>query len=74
MAPMIYQGFLLCRVYKLKSNFSDMTPRIKTMLHLSDHTVKPIILYGNEIWGDAVLKNNFEVKKILQIYDQFDCQ
>jgi len=51
-----------------------MTPRIKTMLHLFDHTVKPIILYGSEIWGDAVLKNNFEVNKIIQIYDQFDCQ
>jgi hypothetical protein len=36
--------------------------------------VKPIILYGSEMWGDAVLKNNFEVNKIIQIYDKFDCQ
>ena len=26
------------------------------------------------MWGDVVLKNNFEVNKIIQIYDQFDCQ
>ena len=26
------------------------------------------------MWGDAVLKNNFEVNKIIQIYDKFDCQ
>ena len=44
------------------------------MLHLFDHTVKLIILYGSEMWGDVVLKNNFEVNKIIQIYDQFDCQ
>jgi hypothetical protein len=51
-----------------------MAPGIKTMLHLFDHTaIKPIILYGSEMWGDAVLKNNFEVNKIIQIYDQFDC-
>jgi len=43
-----------------------MAPGIKTMLHLFDHIVKPIILYGSEMWGDAVLKNNFEVNKIIQ--------
>ena len=26
------------------------------------------------MWGDVVLKNNFEGNKIIQIYDQFDCQ
>jgi len=41
-----------------------MAPGIKTMLHLFDHTVKPIILYGSEMWGDAVLKNKFEVNNI----------
>ena len=60
-------------MFKLKSSFSDMAPGIKTMLHLFDHSVKPITLHGSEMWGDAVLKNKFEVNKIIQIYDQFDC-
>ena len=61
-------------MFKLKSNVSDMAPGIKTMLHLFDHTVKPIVLYRSEMWGDVVLENNFEVNKIIKIYDQFVCQ
>ena len=29
----------------------DSTIDIKTILHIFDHTIKPIILYGSEIWG-----------------------
>ena len=31
-------------------------PSAKTMLHLFDHLVKPIILYGCEIWGPCNIK------------------
>jgi hypothetical protein len=25
-------------------------PKIKTLLHVFDHTVKPILTYGSEVW------------------------
>ena len=25
--------------------------KIKTLLHIFDHTVKPILTYGSEVWG-----------------------
>ena len=28
-----------------------MNPKINTALHVYDHTIKPILLYGSEIWG-----------------------
>lgn len=50
-------------IFKLNSNFSDMAPGIKTIIHLFDHTVKPIILYGSEMWGDATLKINLKLTR-----------
>jgi hypothetical protein len=38
----------------LKSSYKlsrCLAASIKTNLHLFDHTIKPIILYGSEIWG-----------------------
>jgi hypothetical protein len=26
-------------------------PEVKTSIHVVDHTIKPILLYGCEIWG-----------------------
>jgi hypothetical protein len=37
--------------FKLIKSFGDLTPSVKTCLHLFNHTVKPILLYGSEIWG-----------------------
>jgi len=31
--------------------FSITYPNIKNCLHVFDHTIKPILLYGSEIWG-----------------------
>lgn len=28
-----------------------MNPDIKTTIHIFDHTIKPILMYGAEIWG-----------------------
>jgi hypothetical protein len=30
---------------------SSTNPSIDTFLHLYDHTIKPILTYGSEIWG-----------------------
>ena len=36
---------------KQKSIFGDLSPNMDTSLHIFDHRVKPILLYGSEIWG-----------------------
>ena len=37
--------------FKLEKKLSSCNPSVNTMLHLFDHTIKPIALYGCEIWG-----------------------
>jgi len=37
--------------YKLRTSFCDSLPKISTFLHIFDHTIQPILLYGSEIWG-----------------------
>ena len=37
-------------LYSLKRNILSLNPSIYTSLHIFDHTVKPILLYGSEIW------------------------
>lgn len=40
--------------YKLRFDFLSLNPSIKTSLHIFDHTLKPILLYNSEIWGNIV--------------------
>ena len=37
--------------YKLRTSFSDSLPQVSIFLHIFDHTIQPILLYGSEIWG-----------------------
>ena len=37
--------------FKLKSMFGDLCPNVNTSLHIFDHTVKPVLLYGCDVWG-----------------------
>ena len=37
--------------FKLTKLTTTGDPSIKTSLHLYDHLIKPIVLYGSEIWG-----------------------
>ena len=39
-------------LFKLKKCFSGHKPKIKTLIHVFDHTVKSVLMYGSEIWGD----------------------
>jgi hypothetical protein len=41
--------------FKLIKSFGDLIPSVKTGLHLFNHTIKPILLYGCEIWGQFSL-------------------
>ena len=43
--------------FKLKKCFEHHKPKVKTILHVFDHTVKPVLLYGSEIWGIFYEKN-----------------
>ena len=37
--------------FKLTKLLTSGEPSIKTSFHLYDHLIKPIVLYGSEIWG-----------------------
>ena len=37
--------------FKFLKCFEGHKPKIKTLIHVFDHTVKPVLLYGSEIWG-----------------------
>ena len=64
--------------FKLISIFGDLSPDIDTSLHIFDHTVKPILLYGSEIWGlcspsSTALKNETEFK-LEKAYSNYECE
>ena len=40
-------------MYKVQSLFKYAKPNFVTSLHIFDHIVRPILLYGAEIWGDS---------------------
>ena len=44
-------------LFKVKKCFQGHSPKIKTILHIFDHTIKPILLYGSEIWGSFPAQN-----------------
>ena len=37
--------------FKLRKTFSVESPKPSTLLHIYNHTIRPILLYGSEIWG-----------------------
>ena len=37
--------------FKLRKDFFSFNPNIPVSLHVFDHTIKPILMYGSEIWG-----------------------
>lgn len=43
-------------LYSLKRNILSLNPSIHTSLHIFDHTIKPILLYGSEIWACTLSK------------------
>jgi hypothetical protein len=54
--------------FKLCRDMKSATPSIKTFLHLFDHCIKPIALYGCENWG---VINITQKRKELNLYDNF---
>lgn len=63
--------------FKLCKDFLQLNPDIKISLHVFDHTIKPILLYGSEIWGTfspftAKLRSN--IVSIEKIYSKLLCE
>ena len=48
--------------FKVTKLITSAEPSVKTSLHLYDHLIKPILLYGSEIWG-AFKTNSKACKK-----------
>ena len=48
-------------MFKLLKSFNGTPPNIVTCLHLFDHTVKPILLYGSEIWGSFLIERQNDI-------------
>ena len=47
--------------FKIRKCFEHHKPKIKTILHVFDHTVKPVLLYGSEVY---LLQINSRNRKI----------
>ena len=42
-------------MFKLIKSFNGNPPGIYTCFHLFDHTIKPILMYGSELWGSYLI-------------------
>ena len=51
--------------FKVRKCFENCKPKLRTLIHIFDHTIKPVLLYGSEIWGA------FLSKKLLTGGDNF---
>ena len=57
--------------FKLSKCFGDLHQNVDTILHLFDHTVKPVLLYGSEIWGTINTLSANVKKDGFSIFDAF---
>ena len=62
--------------FKLSKCFSSLTPKLDTLIHLFEHTIEPIVLYGSEIWGTVNILSS-KIKKadfnLEQLFENFLC-
>ena len=56
--------------------FSNTTPNLDTLIHLFEHTIEPIALYGSEIWGTVNIQSS-KIKKanftLENLFENFLC-
>ena len=63
--------------FKLQKDLLILQPSVKTSLHVFDHTIKPILLYGCEVWGGF---NSFTARfrntlpSLDKIYSKLKCE
>jgi hypothetical protein len=59
--------------------FGNTKPNLKTMIHLFDHTLKAVLLYGGEIWRTFIGKklregnDNFISKLFSNLKQEHTC-
>ena len=53
--------------FKISKCFGDLHQNVDIVLRLFDHTVKPVLLYGSEIWGTKI-QHQLRSKKINLVY------
>ena len=62
---MYYIRKVLKAFFKIRKCFEHHKPKIKTILHVFDHTVKPVLLYGSEVWGIFAIDKLQKQKKYI---------
>jgi exonuclease III len=50
--------------FKAIKCFSEGVPSVHTGLHIFDHTIKPVLMYGSEIWGE------FDTRRTTRSWDE----
>jgi hypothetical protein len=61
--------------FKLNKEILKLNPGIKTAVHLFDHTIVPILMYGSEIWGTSnPLSSKFKVKEFISVLKDSKCE
>ena len=58
--------------FKLYRDMKSTSPSIKSLLHIFDHTIKPIVLYGCENWGMLHLTAKRKKSNLFEIYKDSD--
>ena len=62
--------------FKMTKCFSNTTPNLDTLIHLFEHTIEPIALYGSEIWGTVNIQSS-KIKKanftLENLFENFLC-
>ena len=58
--------------FKFYKNIKSASPSLKTLLHIFDHTIKPIVLYGCEIWGMLNLTPKRKDMNLFEIYKEWE--
>ena len=58
-------------IFKMKSSFASLSPKFETNMHVFDHIIEPVLLYGTEIWSPSILKRgNIDFDKLNK--DEFE--
>ena len=58
-------------LFKLKSGFAILTPKITSSLHIFDHTLKYSLVYGCEVWGVPSFKKGKNEFSLEQSFENF---
>ena len=68
----LYKRTLKAQFKLTECFFSNISPKLDTLLHPFEHTVEPIMLYGSEIWGTVnilsskIKKADFELENLAE--------